>query len=84
MFESWAATKVLYSSSETSPTDTWKSFDMVRSVSERKIQSDDGKIMKFMISFEALWTLVSEEVVMHECLRVLDAQTIIFVMSVSA
>ena len=37
-----------------------------------------------MISFEALWTLVSEEVVMHECLRVLDAQTAIFVVPVSA
>ena len=48
------------------------------------MQSDDGKIMKFIISFEALWTLVSEEVVMHECLRALDAQTTIFVVSVSA
>ena len=48
------------------------------------MQSDDGKMMKFMISFEALWKFVSEEVVMHECLRALDAQTIIFVMSVSA
>ena len=48
------------------------------------MQSDDGKMMKFMISFEALWTLVSEEVVMHECLRVLDAQTAIFVVPVSA
>ena len=53
-------------------------------VLEGKMQSDDGKIMKFMISFEALWTLLSEEVVMHECLRALDAQTIMFVMSVSA
>ena len=43
------------------------------------MQSDDGKMMKFMISFEALWKLESEEVVMHECLRALDAQTIIFV-----
>ena len=76
--------KVLYSSSETSPTDIWKSFEMVRSVSERKMQSDDGKMMKFMISFEALWKLVSEEVVMHECLRALDAQTTIFVVLVSA
>ena len=76
--------KVLYSSSETSQTDIWKSFEMVRSVSERKMQSDDGKMMKFMISFEALWKFVSEEVVMHECLRALDAQTIIFVMLVSA
>ena len=57
---------------------------MVRSVSERKMQSDDGRMMKFMISFETLWTLVSEEVVMHECLRVLDAQTTIFVVPVSA
>ena len=48
------------------------------------MQSDDGKMMKFMISFEALWTLVSEEVVMHECLRALDAQTTIFVVLVSA
>ena len=48
------------------------------------MQSDDGKMMKFMISFEALWKLVSEEVVMHECLRALDAQTIIFVVLVSA
>ena len=48
------------------------------------MQSDDGKMMKFMISFEALWTLVSEELVMHECLRALDAQTIIFVVPVSA
>ena len=37
-----------------------------------------------MISFEALWTLVSEDVVMHECLRALVAQTTIFVMCVSA
>ena len=80
MFESWAAMKVLYSFSETSPTDTWKSFEIVRSVSERKMQSDDGKMMKFMISFEALWKLVIEEVVMHECLRAFDAQTIIFVL----
>ena len=58
--------KVLYSSGETSQTDIWKSFEMVRSVSERKMQSDDGKMMKFMISFEALWKLVIEEVVMHE------------------
>ena len=71
--------KVLYSSSETSPTDTWKSFEMVRSISERKMQSDDGKMMKFMISFEALWKLVIEEVVMHECLKALDAQTTTFV-----
>ena len=48
------------------------------------MQSDDGRMMKFMISFEALWTLVSEEVVMHECLRALDAQTITFVVSMSA
>ena len=48
------------------------------------MQSDDGKMMKFMISFEALWTLVSEELVMHECLRALDAQTIILVVPVSA
>ena len=53
-------------------------------VLERKMQSDDGKIMKFMISFEALWKLVSEEVVMHECLRALDAQTIIFVVPESS
>ena len=71
--------KVLYSSSETSPTDTWKSFEMVRSVSERKMQSGDGKMMNIMISFEALWKLVIEEVVMHECLKDLDAQNIIFV-----
>ena len=71
--------KVLYSSSETSQTDIWKSFEMVRSVSGRTMQSDDGKMMKFMISFEALWKLVIEEVVMHECLRALDAQIIIFV-----
>ena len=58
--------------------------EMIRLVSEKKVQSDDGKMMKFMISFEALWKFVSEEVVMHECLRALDAQTIIFVMSVSA
>ena len=76
--------KVLYSSSETSQTDIWKSFEMVRSVSERKMQSDDGKMMKFMISFEAVYKLVSEEVVMHECLRALDAQTNIFVVLVSA
>ena len=57
---------------------------MVRSVSERKMQSDDGKMMKFMISFETLWKFVSEKVVMHECLRALDAQTTIFVMLVSA
>ena len=43
------------------------------------MQSDDGKMMKFMISFEALWKLVIEEVVMHECLRALNAQTTIFV-----
>ena len=43
------------------------------------MQSDDGKMMKFMISFEALWKLVIEEVVMHEGLRALDAQTTIFV-----
>ena len=48
------------------------------------MQSDDGKMMKFIISFEALWTLVFEEVVMHECLRALDAPTTISVMSVSA
>ena len=48
------------------------------------MQSDDGKMMKFMISFEALWKLVFEEVVMHECLRALDAQTTIFVMPASA
>ena len=66
--------KVLYSSNETSPTDTWKSFEMVRSISERKMQSDDGKMMKFMISFEALWKLVIEEVVMHECLRFKDGK----------
>ena len=65
-------------------TDIWKSFEMVRSRSERKMQSDDGKMMKFMISFGALWKLVSEEVVMHECLRALDAQTTIFVVPVSA
>ena len=58
--------------------------EMVRSVSERKMQSDDGKMMKFMISFEALWKFVSEEIVMHECLRALDAQTTIFVVPVSA
>ena len=71
--------KVLYSSSETTKTDISKSFEMVRSISERKMQSDDGKMMKFMISFEALWKLVIEEVVMHECLRALDAQTPIFI-----
>ena len=48
------------------------------------MQSDDGKMMKFMISFEALWKVVSEEIVMHECLRALDAQTTIFVVPVSA
>ena len=48
------------------------------------MQSDDGNMMKFMISFEALWTLVSEEVVIHECLKALDAQTTIFAVSVSA
>ena len=48
------------------------------------MQSDDGKIMKFIIIFEAVWTLVSEEVVMHECLRAPDAQTITFVVHVSA
>ena len=48
------------------------------------MQSDDGKMMKFMISFEALWKFVSEEIVMHECLSALDAQTTIFVMPVSA
>ena len=58
--------------------------EMIRLVSEKKVQSDDGKMMKFMISFEALWKFVSEEVVMHECLRALDAQTIIFVVLVSA
>ena len=57
---------------------------MVRSVSEREMQSDDGKMIKFMISFEALWKCVSEEIVMHECLRALDAQTTIFVVLVSA
>ena len=71
--------KVLYSSSETTKTDISKSFEMVRSISERKMQSDDGNMMKFMISFEALWKLVIEEVVMHECLKALDAQTTIFV-----
>ena len=58
--------------------------EMVRSVSERKKQYDDGKMMKFMISFGALWKFVSEEIVMHECLRALDAQTIILVVPVSA
>ena len=48
------------------------------------MQSDDGKMMKFMKSFEALWKLMSEEVVMHECLRALDAQTNKFVVLVSA
>ena len=48
------------------------------------MQSDDGKMMKFMISFEALWKFVSEEIVMHECLRALDAQATIFVMPVGA
>ena len=52
---------------------------MIRLVSEKKVQSDDGKMMKFMMSFEALWKLVIEEVVMHEGLRALVAQTIIFV-----
>ena len=36
-------------------------------------------MMKFMISFEALWKFAFEEVVMLECLRALDAQTVIFV-----
>ena len=58
--------------------------EMIRLVSEKKVQSDGGKMMKFMISFEALWTLVSEDVVMHECLRALDAQTTIFVVPASA
>ena len=75
--------KVIYSSSETSQPGIWKSFKMVRSISERKMQFDDGKMMKFMVSFEAVWKLVSEEVVMHECMRALDAQTNIFVMLVS-
>ena len=35
---------------------------MIRLVSEKKVQSDDGKTMKFMISFGALQKLVSEEV----------------------
>ena len=48
------------------------------------MQSDDGKMMKFIVSFEALWKCVSEEIVMHECLRALDAQTTIFVVPVSA
>ena len=48
------------------------------------MQSDDGKIMKFMISFEALWKLAFEDVVMLECLRALDAQTVIFVVPMSA
>ena len=48
------------------------------------MQSDDGNMMKSMISFEALWKLVFEEVVMLECLRAFDAQTIIFVVPVSA
>ncbi len=48
------------------------------------MQSDDGKMMKFMISFEALWKFVSEDIVMHECLSALDAQTTIFVVPVSA
>ena len=29
------------------------------------MQSDDCKMMKFMISFEALWKLVIEEAEMH-------------------
>ena len=48
------------------------------------MQSDDGKMIKFIISFEALLKLVSEELLMHECLRAPDAQTIIFVVHVSA
>ena len=48
------------------------------------MQSDDGRMFKFMISFEALLKLVFEELLMHECLRALDAQTIIFVAPVSA
>ena len=76
--------KVVYSLRETSQTDIWKSFEMVRSISERKMQFDDGKMMKFIISFEAVWKLVSDEVVMHECLRALDAQPLIFVVLVSA
>ena len=51
---------------------------------EREMQSADGKMTKFMISFEPLWKFVSEEIVMHECLSALDAQTTIFVMPVSA
>ena len=61
-----------------------KSLEMVRSVSGRKMQSDDDKIMKFMISFEALRKLVHEGVVMCECLRTLDAQTTIFVVPESS
>ena len=36
--------------------------EMIRLVSEKKVQSDDGRTMKFMISFGALQKLVSEEV----------------------
>ena len=32
-------------------TDIWKSFEMVRSGSGRKMHSDDGRMIKFMISF---------------------------------
>ena len=48
------------------------------------MQLDDGKIMKFMICFEAVWKFVFEDVVLNECLRALDAQTVIFVVLVSA
>ena len=58
--------------------------EMIRLVSEKKVQSDDGKMMKFMISFEALRKLMSERVVMCECLRILDAQTTIFVLPESS
>ena len=33
------------------PTDIWKSFEMVRSGSVRKMHSDDGRMIKFIISF---------------------------------
>ena len=32
-------------------TDIWKSFEMVRSGSVRKMHSDDGRMIKFIISF---------------------------------
>ena len=42
--------------------------EMIRLVLEKKVQSDDSKMMKFMISFGALYKLVSEEVGQPACL----------------